>query len=306
MKFDILINELFININNDPSLSPIDNKNVLSLINDYEDGLWRFNKFQQFIWDNIAETALSYRERESLIGFSSTMLAESAKKLRLTDKKKDISKGSELAEIVLYAIMKHHYNALPVVPKIYYKQNPSDNAKGADSVHIIIHANSDFSLWFGEAKFYNSLEDTRLYEIIKSIKNSLNTEKLKKENSIITDLQDVDGLIKNPTLLKQIKEALSTQNSIDNLKPKINIPILLLHECEITKRHKNLSPEYKKEIIDYQHERAVSYFKKQISILGSTISQYSDIKFHIILFPVPDKKVIVDKFLANVKFHKNQ
>jgi len=306
MQFEILINDLFININTDPNLLPIHNKSVLSVINDFEDGDWRFNKFQQFIWNNIAETALSYRERDCLIGSSASILAESAKKLRLTDKPKDISNGSELAEIVLYGIMKHYYNALPVVPKIYYKQNPQDNAKGADSVHIVLEPNNDFSLWFGEAKFYNSIDDARLYEIIKSVKNSLATDKLKKENSIITDLTDIDNLVENKVVLDKIKSALSSQNSIDNIKSKINIPILLLHECDITKKQNYLTQEYKDELITYHKERSQSYFKKQVNSFGQTLSQYSEVKFHIILFPVPSKINIVNKFLSNVEFHKNQ
>ncbi|CAH8239063.1 hypothetical protein VAEKB19_520003 [Vibrio aestuarianus] len=94
------------------------------------------------------------------------------------DKTKDISKGSELAEILLYGIMKHHYGALPVVPKIFYKQNAQDNAKGADSVHLVIKDN-DFTVWFGEAKFYNKIEDARLASIVSSVANSLDTKKLK-------------------------------------------------------------------------------------------------------------------------------
>jgi Cap4 SAVED domain len=106
----------------------------------------------------------------------------------------DARKGSELAEIVLYGIMRHKYGALPVVPKIFYKQNTQDNAKGADSVHIVLNPDEDFSLWFGEAKFYSSIEDARLGSIIESVKTSLGTEKLKKENAIIVNLPELDHL----------------------------------------------------------------------------------------------------------------
>jgi hypothetical protein len=77
--------------------------------------------------------------------------------------------------------MRHKYDAIPVVPKIFYKQNSGDNAKGADSVHIVVNENGRFTLWFGEAKFYKSIEDARLPGIIKSIGNSLSTDKLKKK-----------------------------------------------------------------------------------------------------------------------------
>ena len=204
IEFEILIDEAFANINTNKDLESIENKKVLSLVNDFEDGKWRYGKFQNFIWDNIIETSLSYRERECLINKSQSSLVAAAKKLRLTDKDGDIGKGSELAEVVLYGIMKHHYNALPVVPKIFYKQNNQDNAKGADSVHIVIENGNDFSIWFGEAKFYNSIENTRLDSIIKSVGNSLETHKLKKETSIITNLLDLKLLIEDEELRDNI------------------------------------------------------------------------------------------------------
>ncbi len=305
ITFEILINDTFANTNTDGSLTPVNNKSVLSMINNFEGGKWRYEIFQNFIWDNITETSLSFRERESLVNQSHSLLTSAAQNLRLTDKDGDISKGSELAEIVLYGIMKHHYNALPVVPKIFYKQNAQDNAKGADSVHIVIENGRDFSIWFGEAKFYNSIEDARLGEIVQSVENSLLTDKIKKENSIITNVSDLDLLIGDEPLRTKIKEALSARESIDDLKPKLHIPILLLHECEITKVQTELSDAYKAEIVDYHRRRTESYFKKQINKFGG-LHKYSEIQFHIILFPVPSKKEIVDKFVSIADFYKNQ
>ena len=279
MNFKILIDDFFKSFNVTPDLKPIENKKVISIINDFEDGKWRYKEFQNFVWDNIAETALSYRERESLIAQPHSQLTEAAKKLRLTDKEKDISKGSELAEIVLYGIMKHHFKALPIVPKIYYKQNPKDNAKGADSVHIVVEKD-DFTLWFGEAKFYNSIDDTRLNSIIDSVENSLKTDKIKKENSIVTDLHDIDFLVSDDTLKENIKSALSSKESLDSLKPKLHIPILLLHECVLTKNEKEISEEYKKSIIQEHKERAQVYFEKQIQKISDKVYKYSEITFH--------------------------
>lgn len=304
MEFEVVIDESFIGICSEDNLKPIYNKNVLSLINDYEDGQWRYKKFQNFIWDNIAETALSYEERQCLVNQSHSTLTAAAKNLRLTDKEKDISKGSELAEIVLYGVMKHHYGALPVVPKIFYKQNSQDNAKGADGVHIVVK-DGDFSLWFGEAKFYNSIENARLSSIVASVGNSLKTDKLKKENSIITNVSDLDRLIDDEHLRDTIKSALSNKNSIDHLKPKIHIPIFILHECDLTEKCSSLSDEYRNSIVEYHKDRANAYFKKQINSIGDGFG-YSDVTFHIILFPVPKKENIVEIFMKNVKHYKEQ
>lgn len=304
MDFEILVNDDFLNLIEDSTLVSVENTSVLSLVNDFEDKKWRREKFENFIWDNIALTALSAKEREKLAGKSASLLRAAAKNLRLTDKVGDIGQGSELAEIVLYGVMHHYYEALPVVPKIFYKQNTQDNAKGADSVHIVLEGEDDFSLWFGEAKFYNSIENARLPSVVESVGNSLKTEKLKKENSIITNMADVDRLIENKDLAAKVMLALSSANSMDDIKPRLHIPILLLHECSITAEAKEMDDDYRKKLREYHLDRASAYFKKQVEALSGNVTKYSSIKFHIILFPVPNRKELVERFSNAVAHHK--
>lgn len=104
---------------------------------------------------------------------------------------------------------------------------------------------------------------------------------------------------------KNIKTLLSQDTSIDKLKPKLNIPILILHECEKTKGQGSLSEQYKDEIKAHHTERATKYFKKQITGCEG-VHDYSSIKFHIILFPVPSKDEIVKQFLKNVAHYKSE
>ncbi len=295
--FDIIIKDTLLNFNSWIT-NYKGNENLLSLINDFEDGGWRINKFNEYIWNNISETALSSKERESLLWKDYSRLTNSAKNLRLIDKN-DVWEWSEIAEILLYWIMKEYYNWLPVVPKIFYKQNVNDNAKWADSVHIVVNENlDDFSLWLGEAKFFNSIDDDRFYNIINSICSWLQTEKFKKENSIITSSSDLKGLIKNSDLYEKIKSTLDWKTSIDIVKPKLNVPILLLHECDITNSESFLTDEYKSKIEEYHKERAISYFKKLNKKLETEIILFEKITFHLILFPVPSKEDIVNKFVS--------
>lgn len=306
MNFDVIINDTFTNLCTDDTVTSTENKRVLSFINDFENGSWRFEKFQNFIWDNIKETALSHSERQALIDKGEgSILSESAKNLRLVEGKKAFGRGSEIAEIVLYGIMKNHYSALPIVPKIFYKQNKKDEAKGADSVHIVIESEESFSLWFGESKFYNSIENARLDKIVDSVADSISLDKIKKENSIITNLSDIndfDGI--TPELRAKIKASLSQDEPIDKIKPILNIPILLLYECEQTKNGTELSDDYREGIINYHKERATEYFKKQIAKC-SGVHLYEKIKFHIILFPVADKEKIVNKFIQIAKVYRD-
>lgn len=310
-NFEILINDTFVRIIPEKDSELFNNEYLLSLINDFENGKWRYEIFQRYIWDRIKYTALSKDERDKLIDNPSSTLEQSAKNLRKTNNPK-YSDG-ELAEILLYGIMKDHYKALSVVPKIFYKQSIGDYAKGADSVHIVIKDKDNFSLWFGEAKFYTDITKA-IQEAISSIKNFLTDndgEKIRKENSIITSLNELDsdqfkGLQPDEalTLIKKIQTTLNDNTSLDKIKPIINIPILLLYECEITANQEILTEDYKKDIIKFHKNKATVYFEKQAKKLSS-ISMYSKITFHLILFPVPNKKNIVDKFSGKAKAYSS-
>lgn len=297
-NFDILIDCSFADFNKmKDKINPDDNSSLLSIVNDFEDGKWRYSKFKRFVFDNIAQTALSAKERKDIIGDYSH-LVESAKHIRLVDDKK--GKGSEIAEIVLYGIMKHHFKALSATPKIFYKQNDNDNAKGADSVHILLDDTGEFQLWLGEAKFYNSLENKRLKDPIESVHQMLKTDILRKEISIITSLQDLDNQIDNQDVLNNVKRSLSGDTSIDTIKPILHIPILLLHECNITSTTTEMNEEYKNKIISFHKDKAHEYFKKQINELGD-IPKYKEINFHLILLPVPQKERIVADFITRIQ-----
>lgn len=289
--FDVLFDSELKDFCTDKELSPIDKKKVLGLANDFESGKWQAGNLYNFLWDNVCETALSKSERDALIGNPATMLSRIAPKLRIDEQ------GGEIAEIFLYGVMKHHYKALPVVPKIFYKQNPKDYAKGADSVHIVLGNNEiGFSIWLGEAKFYSSIEDKRLADIIDSVEHTLSDGQLKKENSIILDLPELRSYLDDDTLYQRIVDVLDNRTSLDTIKPILHVPILLMYQCDITQKSQEYSEDYKQQIINFQKERAEAYFKKQIDKLQNRIFKYEVIHFHLVLFPVPDKRNIVNRF----------
>lgn len=301
-NFDIVINKCLWEVNQESTMPDLDkNDFLLSVINGFEDGQWRKGEFRKFIFDNIAQTGLSAEDRDNLYSESPyTILTESIKNLRLVDK--DNGKGSEIAEIVLYGIMRYHYHALPVVPKIFYKQNPKDNAKGADSVHIVLDDRGDFSLWLGEAKFYNDIADERLYEPIKSVFDTISTDKIKKENSIITSIKDLEYVITDPNVRKKVQTILRRDTSIDEIRKRLHIPVLLLHECSKTNEATELTEIYLNEIKEYHLNRAQKYFVTQNNKQKKeNIHGYEHIQFHLILFPVPQKEEIVNWFVERAK-----
>lgn len=109
-KFNIHFNASLKDFCPEVDFEIIDGREVLSVANDFSDEKWQFQKFQNFIFNNIAQTALSKKERDNIIDHSWGTMVEAAKKLRLVDKRdhKTDTEGSELAEIFLYGIMHHH------------------------------------------------------------------------------------------------------------------------------------------------------------------------------------------------------
>lgn len=297
-SFKIIIDCPFKEITKDATLFPINKKYSICMVNDFEDGSWNLEAFHELIWDNIAQTALNKQERDALGGRPFALLKRAAKNLRITD---NDTTGGEIAEILLYSVMLHHYNALPVVPKIYYKQNANDFAKGADSVHIVLESNNSFSFWLGEAKFYNSLESARLDTVVNSVHDTLTTDKIRKENSIITGVKDLDDFDIPKEIVGKIKTLLDKDTSIDKLKPHLHVPILLLHECGITSKAKCLDEKYIESIKEQYAQKATIYFSKQIEKCKDDIFLYSDISFHLILIPVPNKEDIVKMFVKRAK-----
>ncbi len=303
LPFEILIDDNFLEeLIPTTTLSPISNKSILSIVNDFEDNNWRYKKFNQFIWNNISQDALTKEERDSLIESPDSILEKAASRLRIIQNKNgdDEKTGGEIAEILLYGIMHSYYKALPIVPKIFYKQNKNDFAKGSDSVHIVVEDDDNFSLWLGEAKFYKNIENSDLDKIVSSVHDTLSTDKIKKENSIITGLSEFDKYDINETVKNKIKALLNEDTSIDKIKPILHVPIILLHECGITASSNEMSEDYKEQIIAKHKERAESYFAKQIKKCKD-VAKYSEIKFHMILFPIPSKETVVDKFIKRAK-----
>jgi len=300
VTFDVVVDDTLQNLSTN-NIDP-NNKSLLSLVNGFESGKWRRQQFEHFIWNNIKDTALSQTEKEALIGNEQTILTKSAKNLRLLE---GDEKGGEIGEILLYGVMKKYYSALPVVSKIFYKQNRNDYAKGADSIHITLNSDGGFSLWLGEAKFYNSIKDARLDSIVESVHNMFIDDKLRKELNIVTSLKDLDLFIEDKKLLKDIKDKLADGISLDEIKQQLHVPILILHQCDITKNNADSFDEYKKKIIKEHIKKAEVFMKKQDSKFSS-VYMYKEIKFHLILFPVPDKLELVNRFYTKAIFERDE
>lgn len=108
----------------------------------------------------------------------------------------------------------------------------------------------------------------------------------------------MESVIADPDIKKKVKEVLSRDTSIDEVKKRLHVPIMLLHQCDITQKASELSPEYLEEIKQYHLNRAERYFMSHNNKQEKEdIYGFENIKFHLILFPVPNKANIVNWFV---------
>lgn len=271
------------------------NHHMLGLANDYENGEWRYNKLASFFMNNLCEAALSAEERAAMVDNPYDNLVKAAKKLqKLQNDDGDIDvKGGEIGEVMLYGIMKHYYGALPIVPKIYHKQNCNSPALGVDSVHLVYEYDKAtdkkcFSLWMGEAKFYKDINKA-VERAINSIKEHLEEDILDNENSIIMYNGDLQHFEEIKEVMPELMKYLDLRNnSLDEYKKKLHIPVFIMYECQTTKSASEYLCEYREEIQREMIATAQKYYSKQKKIIGK-IFKYDCINFHLILFPVPDK-----------------
>jgi hypothetical protein len=84
-----------------------------------------------------------------------------------------------------------------------------------------------------------------------------------------------------------------SKRSIDTFKPKLHVPIFIMHECGITSSATEFSNNYKNQLVDVHNKEATDFFNKKVNEL-STIHKIESIHFHLILLPIPDKSKLVD------------
>ena len=158
-----------------------------------------------------------------------------------------------------------------------------------------------FNLFYGGSWFYPYHQNV-MFTLLLGLLAICQIDKIKKENSIITSIKDLEYVITDPIVRKNVQTVLRRDTPIDEIRKRLHIPILLLHECEKTNSATELTDEYLEEIKNYHLNRAIRFFTSQNNRQSKEkIYGYEKIQFHLILFPVPRKDEIVNWFVERAK-----
>lgn len=272
----------------------LEEERLLGIANDYEEAKWRTKHFCKKIMDYLPLCALSQEEREKSLNASYSVTEQAVSRLRSYVESNTKKNSGEIGEILLYGIMQHYYNAAESVPKIFHKQNTNDLVTGADSVHIVAD-NDDFSFWLGEAKIYKNLTQA-MTSAAQSVRDMLERTKLNKEKSLILGLKELRQNIQLAPHIDSIVKILSENASIDDFRKKLHVPILLVSEDDKVAQSVELDTDLRTDLRDKCIEEAQRFYEKLKAQLKSVMQQCRNVRFHLILFPIPSVEEVNNQF----------
>lgn len=144
--------------------------------------------------------------------------------------------------------------------------------------------------------------------VIKSIKDNLSDEIILNEARIIANPHELDNLAKHHNIqtstLTNFKKIINGNINLDELKSILHVPISIIYDCNYTKSIEEITDDYKTAIKNF-HKKNGNKISEKIKKLSNEITYIDRIKFHIILFPVPDKKEIMSKINQIFRSYRN-
>lgn len=189
----------------------------------------------------------------------------------------------EFGELILHLILRDHFNTLPLLSKIYFKDSRGHAVHGFDCVHIEPNTKT---LWLGESKVYTDPK-RGLIELIKDIKEHFKTDYLDAEFNLISKkIKLFDNIPENEHWIRILSEATKLKEKLSN----ICIPLICTYSCELfTKYNDETLEEF---IIDYNKKikDLKDYFDK-----NNDHALKANLNIIVILLPIQCKKTLVKK-----------
>lgn len=258
---------------------------------DYEEGKWNYQQFMTWIKQHIAEYALSPQEirevRKNPTQFFEAV--ERASRMVYGSKAKTKKRG-EIGEIILHGLIYDIYKTRPVISKIYLKTARNDTVKGFDCVHSLANEDVLESLWLGEAKFYKRI-DSAITEAVESVKTLIDKTQLRNEFMVITNTIGND----QDPVIQQVKKLLHPSTSLDDIKPKICVPVLLTYESPVVNGATSIDQTF----LDSLDKEVQAHLEKFMQA-----SSGIDLDIHVFVFSLHQKQDLINEFDRQLKAHQ--
>ncbi|WP_022941251.1 HamA C-terminal domain-containing protein [Psychromonas hadalis] len=223
----------------------------------------------------------------------------------------------EFGELILHLILRDFMETTPLLSKIFMKDSTGITVKGLDAVHIgrDLSDPTKKSLYLGESKLHRTGE-TGVKELLKDVKEHFNRNFLKGEFLLIGNkknnflpideykdkntIDDYKEFIKEKNYwYNKLKAVQKGEEKLQDIFSSVTIPMICTYTSALFETHTDESTdefksEFKKEIESLQKkfQDGVELIKQNATV-GEPIA--TDLNIILMLFPIPDKKILVKK-----------
>jgi len=241
----------------------------------FEQNKFRLTPLVDVLVRVIPEFAFGYQEGSTLLLTDAwDKLRDAARLIYTSD---NYNNRGEFGEIVLHLLLRDFCGTIPLISKIYFKDNRNSAVKGFDGVHIQI-CETLKKLWLGESKIYTNGRSGVL-DLAEDVKKHLKQDYLRSEFSLIsTKIPE-----KIPEREYWIK-LLDKHQTLDNIFGSICVPCVCTYSSNLFKNYQDVTKEYLQD------------FKKESHKLKSdfdTVNAVTDVEIILMLLPIESKKDLV-------------
>jgi len=252
----------------------------------FEQNKFRLLPLVDVIRNVIPEFALGYHEKPIPLPSILEKMKEAADIVYSTDKYEN---RGEFGELILHLLLRDFHNTIPLVSKIYFKDNPNIPAHGFDGVQISISGDVK-KLWLGESKIYTSGKEA-VKALARDLENHLNADYLHSEFNLIAR-----RLPENTPEIEYWRNLLDKHQSLDKIFNSIIIPILCTYNSDLFSKYNDNTPDY-----------FTDFIKECNDLYTTFLANKPDIKTEIILMlmPIQSKDDLISELHKRLRAMQN-
>lgn len=251
---------------------------LLGLCAGYELGQWRSAQFAKYLIRHLIEFV--YPMEEWNAANSTTGVEMTARAAEAVYKTQKYENRGEIGELILFAVLRAHYDALPVISKFFFKSAVNDTVKGFDAVHFLV-GEDGLELWLGEVKFYSDAS-VAIRDAIRELRDHLDAEYLRGEFTWIGNKMRAGG-----QHYEEIRRLLDEKISLDQVFPVVHIPLLITYESQTIGAHNIVDKAYKA-ALENELRHHFEAFKGRCAVQRVSV--------HLILVPLGSKRALQEAF----------
>lgn len=249
----------------------------------YELKVWRQKDLVASVFKHLPSFALRHTERMTFSDQTAVdLLRRAAHKIYATD---NYGRRGEFGELLLHCILERHFQTVPAVSKIYYKDAANDTVKGFDAVHAVDTGDA-LELWLGEVKFYKDLRRA-IRDIVAELYAHSKRDYLRSEFPAIADKIDP-----NWPHADRLHRLLDPDVSLDTVFDRTRFPVLLTYDSDAVQSHSTMCKEYLDAMVA-EFGNAHNHFL--------AASPPSNLSIELLLVPVADKERLAAEFDTRLK-----